>query len=340
MKQWTLGQLADAVNGSVKGDRDIVITEVATLYNAGPRQISFLANSKYRKFLQSTDASAVILDAAMAEGFSGNALVVDDPYVSYARVATLLYPQHSTQSGAHPSAVIDDSAEIGADALIGANVVIGADVRIAAGAEIGPGCVLMAGAQVGKNSRLIANITLGEKVQIGANVIIHPGAVIGADGFGIAHDGKQWIKVPQVGSVEIGDNVEIGANTTIDRGAIENTVIEHGVKLDNQVQIAHNCHIGENTVIAGCVGIAGSTRIGKSCAIGGGAGIGGHLEITDGVQITGMAMVTKSITRGGVYSSGMPAEPNHQWHRNVVRYRQMDKLVERVKTLEDNFKSQ
>jgi UDP-3-O-[3-hydroxymyristoyl] glucosamine N-acyltransferase len=195
----------------------------------------------------------------------------------------------------------------------------------------------MSGVSVGENSRLVANVTLGENVSLGIAVIVHPGAVIGSDGFGIAHDGEQWIKVPQVGSVEIGDYVEVGANTTIDRGAIDNTVIKRGVKLDNQIQIAHNCIIGEYTVIAGCVGIAGSTQIGSHCAIGGGAAIGGHLEIANGVQLTGMTMVTKSITASGVYSSGIPAEPNRQWHRNIVRYRQMDRLVERVKTLENKF---
>lgn len=338
-KQWTLGELAEAVSAKVQGDPDVRISEVATLGNAGPQQISFLANNKYRKFLQSTKAGAVILDSVMAENFTGNALVVDDPYVTYARLAGLLYPQHTERTGRHPSAVIEPRAVVDPDAFVAANAFIGADVTVAAGAEIGPGCVLMAGVSVGKNSRLVANVTLGERVQVGANVVIHPGAVIGADGFGIAHDGAQWIKVPQVGSVEIGDNVEIGANTTIDRGAIDNTVIERGVKLDNQIQIAHNCIIGEHTVIAGCVGIAGSTRIGRHCAIGGGTGIGGHLQIADGVQLTGMSMVTKSISKAGVYSSGIPVEPNQQWHRNVVRYRQMDKLVERVKTLEAKFKS-
>lgn len=339
VKQWTLGELADAINGTVRGDPTVVITAVGTLKNAGPQQVSFLANSKYRQYLQSTRAAAVIVDEQAADSFTGNALVVDDPYVSYARLAGLLYPQQSRDSGCHPSAVIDPSADVHPSALVGANVSIGADVTISAGAEIGPGCVLMTGVHIGERSRLLANVTLGEKVSLGSRVIVHPGAVIGADGFGIAYDGEQWIKVPQVGSVEIGDDVEIGANTTIDRGAIDNTIIEQGVKLDNQIQIAHNCIIGAHTVIAGCAGIAGSTRIGRNCAIGGGAAIGGHLQITDGVQLTGMTMVTKSITQPGIYSSGIPAEPNRQWHRNIVRYRQMDKLAERVKTLEKSHQS-
>jgi UDP-3-O-[3-hydroxymyristoyl] glucosamine N-acyltransferase len=194
--------------------------------------------------------------------------------------------------------------------------------------------VILAGVKVGAGSRLKANITLCEGVQIGERCIIHPGVVIGADGFGIANDQGSWIKVPQIGSVIIGDDVEIGANTTIDRGAIEDTIIGQGVKLDNQIQIGHNAVIGDHTVIAGCVGIAGSTTIGNNCVIGGGVGIGGHISIADGVQLTGMTMVTKSITSSGVYSSGIPAEPTAQWHKNVIRYRQMDKLVSRVKELE------
>ena len=202
------------------------------------------------------------------------------------------------------------------------------------GTIIGAGSVLQRGVSIGENTRLAPNVTLCHDVEIGDNVMLHPGVVIGADGFGIANDKGKWIKIPQIGRVIIGNHVEIGANTTIDRGALEDTIIGQGVKLDNQIQIGHNVIVGDNTVIAGCTGIAGSTIIGENCIIGGGVGISGHLKIADGVIITGMTMVTKSLTKAGVYSSGIPAEPTAQWHKNVVRYRQMDKLSLRVKKLE------
>jgi UDP-3-O-[3-hydroxymyristoyl] glucosamine N-acyltransferase len=194
--------------------------------------------------------------------------------------------------------------------------------------------VIQDGVIIGNNARINPNVTICHDVIIGDDVIIHPGVVIGADGFGIANNKGKWLKIPQLGTVEIGHDVEIGANTTIDRGALENTVIGNGVKIDNQVQIGHNDIIGDNTAIAGCVGIAGSTEVGENCIIGGGVGISGHIKIADGVMMTGMTMVTKSISEPGSYSSGIPAETTNQWHKNVVRYRQLAKLTERVKKLE------
>lgn len=335
---WTLAEIAEHVDGIVRGDEAFQVESFATLEHATNKQISFLANLKYKKFLATTTAGAVLVNAEMADLVPSNAIIVDNSYVAYAKAARLLNPVKLYNAGIATSAVIDDAAIIHESVSIGAQVVIESGAEIAENVVIGPNCVIQSGVKVGRDTRLTASITLCEGVQIGARCIIHPGVVIGADGFGIANDKGQWIKVPQVGSVKIGDDVEIGANTTIDRGAIEDTVIGRGVKLDNQIQIGHNAIIGDHTVIAGCVGIAGSTTIGKNCVIGGGVGLGGHITIVDDVILTGMTMVTKSITSPGVYSSGIPAEPTAQWHKNVIRYRQMDKLVARVKELEDKLK--
>lgn len=331
---WTLAEIAKHIDGVVLGDESFQVDSFATLMHASKDQISFLSNLKYKKFLATSSAGAVIVSAEAASLAPNNAIVVDDPYVAYAKAARLLNPVRFYHPGIASSAVISADTVIHESATIAAQVVIEPGVEIAANVVIGPNCVILAGVKVGTGSRLTANITLCEGVQIGARCIIHPGVVIGADGFGIANDKGAWIKVPQIGSVIIGDDVEIGANTTIDRGAIEDTIIGQGVKLDNQIQIGHNTIIGDHTVIAGCVGIAGSTTIGSDCVIGGGVGIGGHISIADGVILTGMTMVTKSINSAGVYSSGIPAEPTAQWHKNVIRYRQMDKLVARVNELE------
>ena len=331
---WTLEQIAQHVNGEVLGDGTWRVDSVGTLKTATKYQISFLSNSKYTKYLSSTKAGAVLASKQTAASVNGNAIVVDDPYIAYAVVASLLNPEPEIKPIIASTAVISAKAEIAASANVGHHVVISDNVSIGDGANIGAGTVILQGVSIGKNARISPNVTICAHVKIGDNIIIHPGVVIGSDGFGIANNQGKWIKVPQLGSVEIGNDVEIGANTTIDCGALENTIIGNGVKLDNQIQIAHNDIIGDNTVIAGCVGIAGSTEIGQNCIIGGGVGISGHLNITDGVMITGMTMVTKSIRDPGSYSSGMPAETTKQWHRNVVRYRQLDKLSERVKKLE------
>lgn len=334
---WSLSQIASHIEGEVKGDASFEVDSFATLQSATANQISFLSNGKYKKYLASSNAGAIIVDAKLASAVPCNAIVVNDPYVAYAKAATLLNPARAYQPTIDPTASIDTDSTLHPSAHIGSQVVIESGVELEQGAVIGAGSVLKKGVKVGRNTRLSANITLCDDVQIGKRCIIHPGVVIGADGFGIANDNGQWIKIPQIGSVIIGDDVEIGANTTIDRGAIDDTVIANGVKLDNQIQIGHNVVIGESTVIAGCVGIAGSTQIGKRCIIGGGVGLAGHITIADGVQLTGMTMVTKSISESGVYSSGIPAEPTKQWHKNIIRYRQMDILAERVKQLEQQL---
>jgi UDP-3-O-[3-hydroxymyristoyl] glucosamine N-acyltransferase len=331
---WTLAEIAQHIGGDVVGDSEYTVASVATLQSGQANQISFLSNSKYSKYLANTNAGAVIISAKMVDSVPNNAIVVDDPYVAYAKAAALLNPLTENNIGVNPTAFIADNCFIEPSVLIGAQSVIGAGVILEKNVIIGPGCILLDNVKVAEGSRLVANVTLCKDTQIGQRALIHPGVVIGADGFGIANDHGKWIKVPQLGSVRVGDDVEIGANTTIDRGAIDDTLIGDGVKLDNQIQIGHNVTIGDNTVIAGCVGIAGSTSIGRNCAIGGGACLSGHLDIVDNVQITGMTMVTKSLTRSGVYSSGIPAEKTATWHRHVIRYRQLDKLTERVKQLE------
>jgi|TARA_R100001143_G_scaffold2717_4_gene5640 UDP-3-O-[3-hydroxymyristoyl] glucosamine N-acyltransferase len=335
---WTLAKIASEIGAQLVGNADKVITGVGTLQNAKDTDISFLANTKYRQYLKSTSAGCVIVSSADLAEVNTNALVIDDTYVAYAKAASLLYPDEQPDTGIHSSAVIGQSCHIADSARIAAQVYIGSNVKIGHNVIIGPGCIIENDVEIGADTRLMSNVTLCRKVQIGGRVRIHPGVVIGADGFGIANDNGKWLKIPQVGKVIIGNDVEIGANTTIDRGAIDDTIISDGVKLDNQIQIGHNVFIGEHTVVAGCVGISGSTRIGAHCAIGGGTGIAGHIEITDGVQLTGMSMVTKSILTAGTYSSGIPVEPTREWHRNVIRYRQLDKLNDKLKQLEAKLK--
>ncbi|GAB4298849.1 MAG: UDP-3-O-(3-hydroxymyristoyl)glucosamine N-acyltransferase [Thiohalomonadaceae bacterium] len=330
----TLAELARRLGARLVGDGQCVITGVATLTGAVAGTLSFLTNSRYRKHLQATQASAVILKEDDLEFCPTNALVVANPHVAYARAAALFAPVLDATPGIHPSAVVDESARIDAAATVGAHCAIGADCVIGAGAVIGAGCVLEHGVSIGSGTRLVANVTVYYGCRIGERCLIHAGAVIGSDGFGFANEHGNWVKVPQLGTVVIGNDVEIGANTTIDRGAIENTIIEDGVKLDNQIQVAHNVRVGAHTVMAACVGVAGSTVIGKNCTFAGGVGVVGHLEIADGVTVTGMSMVTKSLKEPGVYSSGTPLESSDLWHKNAVRFRQLDDMARRLKQLE------
>ncbi len=330
----TVGELAEHIGARLRGEPTCVIERVATLSNAGPGSVSFLANPRYGAQLASTLASAVILAEAFEPKCPSHALVLDNPYLGYARAAALLNPSPPVASGRHPSASVAPTAEVDPSAWIGPHGVVGAGVRVGARSYVGPGCVLEDQVVVGDDVRLSANVTLCREVRIGDRVLIHPGVVIGADGFGIANDDGRWVKVPQLGSVRVGDDVEIGANTTIDRGALEDTVIEVGVKIDNLVQIGHNVHIGAHTAIAGCAGIAGSARIGKRCTIGGAATIGGHLEIADDVHLTATTGVPNSIDAPGYYSSGTPPQETRLWRRNVARWRHLDEMARRLKALE------
>ena len=331
---WGLGQLAVRFGCSVRGDADVQVEHVATLAHAGPGAISFLANPRYREQLAHTRASAVILAEEHAEQCPVAALVADDPYATYARIADLLHPRGSRRPGIDERAVVDPRADVASSASVGACAVIAAGARIEEHAVVGPGCVVSDDARLGPHAELVANVYLGPRVWIGARTLVHPGTVIGADGFGFAREPEGWLKVPQLGSVRIGDDVEIGALTTVDRGAIEDTVIEEGVKLDNNIQVAHNVHIGAHTIIAACVGISGSTVIGKRCMIAGAVGFVGHLQIADDVVITGQTMVNRSITEPGVYSSALPMDEAARWRKNSARFRHLDELARRVRALE------
>jgi UDP-3-O-[3-hydroxymyristoyl] glucosamine N-acyltransferase len=318
----------------VVGDERCPISGVGTLGNAGPGQITFLTNPRYRRQLAETRASAVIVGEDAAADCPVNALVSRNPHLTYAQVAALFVRASADVRGMHTTAVVDARARIHPDASIGAHAVVGAEAVVDAGAVIGPGCVVFERSHIGEGARLVANVTVYSDCVIGKRALVHAGAIIGSDGFGFANDAGRWVKVPQLGGVRIGDDVEIGACTTVDRGAIEDTVIGDGVKLDNQIQVAHNVRIGEHTAIAGCVGIAGSTTIGRHCAIGGGVGIVGHLDIVDGVTVTATSFVSQSIKQPGVYSSGVPLEPTDHWHRNFARFKQLDDMARRLKSLE------
>jgi UDP-3-O-[3-hydroxymyristoyl] glucosamine N-acyltransferase len=332
--QITLSEIASSVNGRIIGDENHLISNVATLANANSSEISFLANTKYKKYLSDTNAGCVLVDEDSSQSVTGNAIVVKDPYLAYAKVATLLFPEQVFEYQVSAASTVADDSKLSSRVHISPNCVVESGVEIADDVYIGPGCVIGPNVKIGSGTRLKANVTISSDVVIGERVIIHPGVVIGADGFGLANDKGQWLKIPQVGTVQIGNDVEVGANTTIDRGAIDDTIISDGVKLDNQIQIAHNVIIGKNTVIAGCTGIAGSTHIGANCAIGGGCCITGHVTITDGVQLMGMSMVTKSINEPGIYASGIPTEPVKQWHKNVARFRRSAEFVDRLNKLE------
>ena len=334
----TLGKLAEAAAGKLQNaDPEREISGVATLQHAGEGDISFLANAGYRKYLKDTRASAVIMSPEDAAAYPAAAIVSSNPYSSYARVAALISPPAPARQGIHTSASVDADCHVDASAWVGPHCIIERGAVIHAGVQLAGGCFIGADSVIGADSRLSANVVIYHAVTIGERVRVAAGAVIGSDGFGLAKEGGQWLNVPQLGNVTIGNDVDVGANTTIDRGALDDTVIEDGVRLDNQIQVAHNVHIGAHTAIAGCVGISGSAKIGRHCMIGGGSGIVGHLEITDHVIITGMTMVTKSIDKPGVYSSGVPAQENDVWNRNYARFRQLDKLARKILSLEKLF---
>jgi len=331
---YTLADIAKHIGATVHGDSNCEIKSLATLASATEQQIAFLSNVKYRQQLAETKASAVIISPDCLDDCPSNALVMVNPYMGYALVAQLLDDTPKTASIIHPTAVIHESVIVGDNVCIGANAIVEANVQLAEGVSIGAGCFIGQSAKLGKNTALWANVSIYHKVIIGDNCLIQANTVIGSDGFGYAPNDGGWLKIPQLGSVIIGNNVEIGASTTIDRGALDNTEIKDGVILDNQIQIAHNVVIGENTAMAACSVIAGSTTIGKNCTIAGLVGINGHINVADGCVFTGMTMVTKDFNQGGVYSSGMPAQSNKEWHRTNARIRKLDSTNSKIKALE------
>ncbi len=333
----TLAELAHRCHGELRGDPEYQVERIAGLETAGARDVAFVAGEKYYAQLAVTRAGVVVLGKAAAGLYAGNVLISENPRLCFTRVATMLYPPVRPPAGQHPSAVVDASAEVAADASIGSQTVVESGARVGRGAVIGAGCYLGRGAVIGEGTWLHARVTIGADCVLGQRCIVHPGAVIGSDGFGYARDGARWEKTPQLGRVVIGDEVEIGANTTIDRGALDDTVIERGVKLDNLIHIAHNVRIGEDTAIAACVGIAGSTRVGKRCTFAGQVGVVGHIEIADDVHITGAAVVSHTIREPGTYSSGTPLETYQSWLKNAVRMRQLDDMARRLKKLEQKL---
>lgn len=332
-RSFTLAELARRGDCELRGDGGRVIDGVATLAGAGPKQISFLANARYRNQLADCRAAAVIVSESDAQACPVDRLISADPYRSFALIARAFETKPIRPPGIHPTAVVAESAWIDPAAHIGPHCSIGDRSRIGAGAVIGPGCVIGEDCAVGDGCELVARVTLVDRVTLGQRVLIHPGAVLGADGFGLAKADGRWLKVPQLGGVTVGDDCEIGANTTIDRGALEDTVLEEDVRLDNQVQIGHNVRIGAHTALAGCVGVAGSTRIGRRCLLGGAVGVVGHLEICDDVTVTGFSMVSSSIRSPGVYGSGIPAQDHRQWQRNLVRLHHLNDTTRRLLAL-------
>ena len=336
---YTLEHIAEKIGATiVYGDSDnMPIHSIATLNAAQTGQIAFLANSKYRPQLINTQASAVILDEDCLVDCKTNALVMTNPYMGYALVAQLLNSTPATAENIHSRAVVDPSAILGKNVAIGANAVIESDVILGDNVSIGAGCFIGKNAKIGSDTSLWSNVSIYHNVEIGQKCLIQANTVIGSDGFGYANHKGQWVKIPQLGSVIIGDRVEIGASTTIDRGALENTIISDGVILDNQIQIAHNVIIGENTAMAACSVIAGSSTIGANCTLAGLVGINGHINVADNCVFTGMAMVTKSITKSGVYSSGTPVVDNKEWNKTNARIKKLDTLNRRVKALEKSL---
>ena len=329
-----LGQLAEILGATLRGNEEKQITGLATLQEAGPAQLSFLANPQYRKYLADSQAGAVLLKVADAEGYAGDALVVADPYLAYARISHLFDPKPKAPAGIHPSAVVAADAQVDPSASIGAFAVIESAARIGAGVTIGAQCFVGARSEVGDGGWLAPRVTLYHDVRIGKRVVIQSGAVLGGEGFGFANEKGIWQKIAQIGGVTIGDDVEIGVNTAIDRGALADTIIGNGVKLDNQIQIAHNVQVGDHTAMAACCGISGSTKIGKHCMLAGGVGLVGHIEICDNVFLTGMTMVTHSITEPGAYSSGTAMQPAAEWRKSAARIRQLDDMARRLRQLE------
>ena len=334
MKSYSLGEIASRLNLRLIGDPDCQIQGLGTLASAKMGDISFLSNISYLRQLAKTSASAVIVEESQADFVPTNALIAEQPYVAFAYVSQLFAKQSEVASGVHASASVADSVSLGEGVYVGANAVIEDDVEIGANSSIGPGTFIGRGVRLGELCRLHAQVTLYHEVRIGSRVNIHSHAVIGADGFGFAFDGERSIKIQQLGAVWIGDDVDVGAGTTIDRGAIEDTIVEDGVKIDNQVQIGHNCHIGAHSVICGCTAIAGSAKIGRYCVLGGASGMVGHLSLADGVQVSAMSLVNKSITEPGTYSSGTGQMKVADWKRAIVRFQQLDSIARRLKDLE------
>jgi UDP-3-O-[3-hydroxymyristoyl] glucosamine N-acyltransferase len=340
---YSLREIVSRLGGELVGADDVIITRVASLSSAQSGQISFLTDSKYRSLLATTQASAIVVSNQNRDITNLPRIVTENPYAYFAKLSELLNPAAQYAKGIDASAIVDDTSAVPLSCTIAANSVIGRHVTLGENVVIGPGCVIGDQVTIGDNTHLQANVVVYHDCVIGKNCTLFAGSVIGADGFGYAEEDGRWIKIPQVGRVVIENDVDVGVNTTIDRGALDDTVIEEGVKLDNLIQIGHNCRIGAHTVIAGCVGIAGSARVGKHCKIGGAAMILGHLEIADGVTISPGSMITRSLTKADTYTALMPFQTHEDWLKTAANLRRLGDLAERVKQLEKElsiFKAQ
>jgi UDP-3-O-[3-hydroxymyristoyl] glucosamine N-acyltransferase len=331
---YRLVEIVARLGGELVGNGDVAIRQVAPLERARADEIGFISQAKYLKQLEGTRAGAVILAPDARDATSLPRILSANPHLYFARVSALLNPLPLVTPGVHPRASVAVSANVDPSAQIEAGAVVGKGARIGARSVIGPNTVIGENAVVGEDCRFYGNVTVYHDCRIGHRVILHSGCVIGSDGFGLAPDQGRWEKIPQIGRVILGDDIEVGAGTTIDRGALDDTVIEDGVKLDNLIQVAHNVKIGAHTAIAACTGIAGSAKIGRHCTIGGAAMIFGHIEIADGTRISTNTLITKSLTKPGTYTSALPFSEHEVWQRNAVHLRHLDKLAERIKHLE------
>lgn len=330
----SLGELATVFGCELIGDPNATVSEVASLTNASPESLTFLSSAAFTRQLPSTKAAAVVLRAVDADACPVSALICDNPYAMYARMAALVCPAPTFEPGVHATASVAESARVADSAHIAASAVIGDRTSIGEHTVVGPGTVIGPDCTVGDNCRFIANVSIVRDVRIGARGIFHPGVVIGSDGFGNAMTPEGWVKVPQVGGVRIGDDVEIGANTTVDCGAIGDTVLENGVRIDNLCMIAHNVHVGEHTAMAALTGIAGSTTIGKRCMFAGASGAIGHINICDDVVVAAKTFLSKDVTEAGTYAASFPADNARSWAKQLARFRRLGVLIERVKKLE------
>jgi UDP-3-O-[3-hydroxymyristoyl] glucosamine N-acyltransferase len=340
-----LGELVERFGGQLAGDPNIEVVGIAPLLDAGASHISFLSNSKLRAQAAQSQAAALIVspldDPTVAASYGGARIVTTNPYAYFARAAQYFAAQDEVRPGPgiDRRASVDDSAQIDPTAWVGPHATVEAGARVGPGARIDAGTFVGREAVIGADTHLFANVTFHARCVIGARGIVHSGAVIGADGFGFANEGGVYIKIPQTGRVVIGDDVEIGANTTIDRGALADTILEDGVKLDNQIQIGHNCHIGAHTAMAGCVGVAGSARIGKHCTFGGAAMVLGHLEIADNVHISSGSMVSRSVLEPGQYTGFYPLSKNNEWEKSAAIVRNLASMREKIRALEKTIKT-
>ncbi len=331
---YSLREIAARLGGEVLGDGDVAVTRVASLTHAGPGELSFLADARHRPLLATTRAGAVVVGEAARSLTDLPRIVTDNPYAYFARASALLNPPPAVEPGVHASVSIAAGTRVPASVSIGPHCQIGRNVELGEGVVLGPGCVIGDVVVIGAGTRLHAHVTVDSGCRLGRDCVLSTGVVIGADGFGYAEQDGRWVKIPQVGGVVLGDAVEVGANTTIDRGALDDTVIEDGVKLDNLIQIGHNCRIGAHTVIAGCVGIAGSARIGRHCRIGGAAMILGHLDIADGVTVSPGSMITRSLTQADTYTALMPFQTHAKWLKTAAQLRHLERMAERIARLE------